>query len=153
MIQFQTDIISLLCWFSPSLCQHLAFRCWPEMDCGIVLTCVVFFGMPFPFIRLGWSTVGRTVGALSHTISIQQKSNNGTFYNTIFTVLSLSLRSIKPTDNKMIATFTHGEGYHNYHHVFPWDYKTSEYGNYTSNYSSVFIDSCAKIGILYCSNE
>ncbi len=26
-------------------------------------------------------------------------------------------------DNSFIALFTYGEGYHNYHHTFPWDYR------------------------------
>lgn len=39
-----------------------------------------------------------------------------------------------------------GEGFHNYHHVFPWDYKTSELGDYSLNLSTGFIDFFAKIG-------
>lgn len=39
-----------------------------------------------------------------------------------------------------------GEGWHNYHHVFPWDYKTSEFGDYKYNLSTAFIDFCSKIG-------
>lgn len=39
-----------------------------------------------------------------------------------------------------------GEGWHNYHHVFPWDYKTSELGFYSLNLSTAFIDFFAKIG-------
>lgn len=39
-----------------------------------------------------------------------------------------------------------GEGWHNYHHVFPWDYKTSEFGDYKYNLSTAFIDFMAKIG-------
>lgn len=41
---------------------------------------------------------------------------------------------------------TLGEGWHNYHHVFPWDYKTAELGNYRYNISTAFIDFFAKIG-------
>lgn len=41
---------------------------------------------------------------------------------------------------------TGGEGWHNYHHVFPWDYKTAELGNYRYNISTAFIDFFAKIG-------
>jgi stearoyl-CoA desaturase (Delta-9 desaturase) len=39
-----------------------------------------------------------------------------------------------------------GEGWHNYHHVFPWDYKAAELGKYSTNISTGFIDLCAKIG-------
>lgn len=42
-----------------------------------------------------------------------------------------------------------GEGWHNYHHVFPWDYRTSEYSSYRTNLSSAFIDLCSKIGQAY----
>lgn len=30
--------------------------------------------------------------------------------------------------NKGNAFVTMGEGWHNYHHVFPWDYRIGEYG-------------------------
>ena len=42
-----------------------------------------------------------------------------------------------------------GEGYHNYHHVFPWDYKTAELGKYSTNFTTAFIDFMAKIGQAY----
>lgn len=42
-----------------------------------------------------------------------------------------------------------GEGWHNYHHVFPWDYKAAELGNYKLNMTTAFIDFFAKIGWAY----
>lgn len=45
-----------------------------------------------------------------------------------------------------VAIAAFGEGWHNYHHVFPWDYKTSEMGDYKLNLSTAFIDFFAKIG-------
>ncbi|GFG35617.1 hypothetical protein Cfor_04411 [Coptotermes formosanus] len=33
-----------------------------------------------------------------------------------------------------------GEGWHNYHHVFPYDYKTAELGHYSLNLTTAFID-------------
>lgn len=42
-----------------------------------------------------------------------------------------------------------GEGWHNYHHTFPWDYKTAEMGKYSTNLSTAFIDFFAKIGWAY----
>lgn len=42
-----------------------------------------------------------------------------------------------------------GEGWHNYHHTFPWDYKTSELGKYSTNFTAAFIDFMAKIGWAY----
>ena len=44
---------------------------------------------------------------------------------------------------------TLGEGWHNYHHVFPWDYKTAELGNYTLDFATVFIDFFAFLGLAY----
>lgn len=46
-----------------------------------------------------------------------------------------------------IACF--GEGWHNYHHVFPWDYKTSELSKYGYNFTIGFIDLFAKIGKIF----
>lgn len=48
-----------------------------------------------------------------------------------------------------MSAFTFGEGWHNYHHVFPWDYKTAEWGNYSLNMTTAFIDFFAKIGWAY----
>ena len=42
-----------------------------------------------------------------------------------------------------------GEGWHNYHHTFPWDYKTAELGFYKYNFTTAFIDFFAKIGWAY----
>ena len=42
-----------------------------------------------------------------------------------------------------------GEGYHNYHHVFPWDYKASELGNYLTNGTTALIDFFHWIGLAY----
>lgn len=44
---------------------------------------------------------------------------------------------------------TLGEGFHNYHHVFPWDYKAAELGNYGTNLTTFLIDCMAKIGWAY----
>lgn len=45
-----------------------------------------------------------------------------------------------------VTIFAMGEGYHNYHHVFPFDYKAGEYGGYAFNITTCFIDFFAKIG-------
>ncbi|CRK88979.1 CLUMA_CG002687, isoform A [Clunio marinus] len=67
--------------------------------------------------------------------------------------------------NLLIAIFAAGEGkklfrngllnlfnfigWHNYHHAFPWDYKTSELGDYRFNISTMFLDFMAWIGWAY----
>lgn len=57
--------------------------------------------------------------------------------------------SINPSQNPSVAIFAFGEGWHNYHHVFPWDYKTAELGDYKMNATTAFIDFFAKIGWAY----
>jgi stearoyl-CoA desaturase (delta-9 desaturase) len=54
-----------------------------------------------------------------------------------------------PRENKIVAFLALGEGWHNYHHVFPWDYKTAEVGVYQYNLSTMFLDFFAKIGWAY----
>ncbi|XP_026483469.2 acyl-CoA Delta-9 desaturase-like [Vanessa tameamea] len=56
---------------------------------------------------------------------------------------------IGATDNKAVAICAFGEGWHNYHHVFPWDYKAAELGNYSTNFSTALIDVAAKYGLAY----
>ncbi|KAJ3650684.1 hypothetical protein Zmor_019034 [Zophobas morio] len=57
-------------------------------------------------------------------------------------------RSIKASENKLVSSLTWGEGWHNYHHVFPWDYKAEELGTF-DNWSVAFIEIMAKIGWAY----
>ncbi|XP_076389880.1 acyl-CoA Delta-9 desaturase isoform X1 [Megachile rotundata] len=56
---------------------------------------------------------------------------------------------INPVENRGVAIVSLGEGWHNYHHVFPWDYKTAELGNYRYSVTTAFIDLCAKLGLAY----
>lgn len=55
-------------------------------------------------------------------------------------------KNVSATENKITAFMTQGEGWHNYHHVFPWDYKAAELGSYGFNYTNAFIDFFAKYG-------
>jgi stearoyl-CoA desaturase (delta-9 desaturase) len=48
-----------------------------------------------------------------------------------------------------VSFFAFGEGWHNYHHVFPWDYKTAELGNFWLNVTTAFIEFFAYIGWAY----
>ncbi|KAJ8721555.1 hypothetical protein PYW07_002330 [Mythimna separata] len=58
-------------------------------------------------------------------------------------------KNIGATDNKAVAICAFGEGWHNYHHVFPWDYKAAELGNYSTNLSTALIDFAANHGLAY----
>ncbi|XP_031334560.1 (11Z)-hexadec-11-enoyl-CoA conjugase-like isoform X2 [Photinus pyralis] len=57
-------------------------------------------------------------------------------------------RDINPVENMIVSIAALGEGWHNYHHVFPWDYKTGEFGS-RLNLSTQFIDFFAKLGWAY----
>lgn len=61
-------------------------------------------------------------------------------------------RFISPVESLPVALAAFGEGWHNFHHVFPWDYKTSEFGDYRFNISTGFIDFFAKLGWAYDRN-
>ncbi|GAB1860120.1 Acyl-delta desaturase [Camponotus japonicus] len=58
-------------------------------------------------------------------------------------------KSITPVNNTGVSFVTFGEGWHNYHHVFPWDYKVAETKNYTFNFATVFIDIFAFLNLAY----
>ncbi|KAG5667062.1 hypothetical protein PVAND_015062 [Polypedilum vanderplanki] len=55
-------------------------------------------------------------------------------------------KNIEPSDSKLFGTLTFGEGWHNFHHVFPWDYKVSELPLYRYNVTIPFIDFFAWLG-------
>jgi len=56
-------------------------------------------------------------------------------------------RFIPPRKNIFTALLASGEGYHNFHHTFPNDYSTSEYGAMV-NFTKFFIDLAAKFGLV-----
>jgi stearoyl-CoA desaturase (delta-9 desaturase) len=49
----------------------------------------------------------------------------------------------------LVSYLAVGEGWHNYHHTFPWDYKAAEIGIYKHNWSAMFLDFFAYIGWAY----
>ncbi|XP_028032441.1 acyl-CoA Delta(11) desaturase-like [Bombyx mandarina] len=58
-------------------------------------------------------------------------------------------KNINPVETRPVSLVVLGEGFHNYHHTFPWDYKTAELGDYSLNLSKLFIDFMAKIDWAY----
>lgn len=58
-------------------------------------------------------------------------------------------KRIQPAENVWVSIISLGEGWHNYHHVFPWDYKASEFGPYFMNITTRIIDFAAKYGLVY----
>ncbi|KAF2893319.1 hypothetical protein ILUMI_12875 [Ignelater luminosus] len=57
-------------------------------------------------------------------------------------------KNINPVESKLVAFLSIGEGWHNYHHAFPWDYRASEYG---ASYSvtTFIINVLAALGLAY----
>lgn len=57
-----------------------------------------------------------------------------------------------PVESMFVALMAVGEGWHNYHHAFPWDYRASELGM-PLNLTCFFIDWLAKFGVIYDRRE
>jgi stearoyl-CoA desaturase (delta-9 desaturase) len=54
-----------------------------------------------------------------------------------------------PAESPAVSLISLGEGWHNYHHAFPSDYATSEFGWHEQwNPTRLFIDACACIGLV-----
>jgi len=57
-------------------------------------------------------------------------------------------KTMGPVENMLVSVFALGEGFHNYHHTFPYDYSTSEWG-LTLNFTTGFINLMSMIGQAY----
>ncbi|KFV79441.1 Acyl-CoA desaturase, partial [Struthio camelus australis] len=55
-------------------------------------------------------------------------------------------RYISPRENPLVSLGALGEGFHNYHHTFPYDYSTSEFG-WRFNLTTAFIDLMCFLGL------
>lgn len=51
-------------------------------------------------------------------------------------------------ESNFVAFISSGEGWHNYHHTFPWDYKAGEFGKHF-NFTSTIIKYLGKWGYAY----
>ncbi|XP_013412660.1 acyl-CoA desaturase isoform X2 [Lingula anatina] len=59
-------------------------------------------------------------------------------------------KNINPRENRMVAFGAIGEGFHNFHHTFPHDYSTSEFGwRNCLNLTTAFLDLMAVFGQVY----
>lgn len=54
---------------------------------------------------------------------------------------------IEPRDNYFVSLLTHGEGYHNWHHEFPGDWRASKDDWYMINISARFIELMSALGL------
>lgn len=100
---------------------------------------VYFFGETITTAFL-ITVVGRMVTSLHSTWFVNSTAHMFGYrpYNT----------KISPRENIFVSYGAFGEGYHNYHHTFPWDYATSEL-SYSLNLTKHFIDLMALIGQAY----
>lgn len=57
-------------------------------------------------------------------------------------------RFIRPSDHKSLSILMFGENSHNFHHTFPWDYKSSELNSYIFDVSTSVIHLMHRIGML-----
>ncbi|XP_016660726.1 delta-9 desaturase-like isoform X2 [Acyrthosiphon pisum] len=64
-------------------------------------------------------------------------------------IVAFQKKSINAAENLAATIMSAGEGWHNYHHVFPWDYRSAELGNYKFNFTTTFIDLFTKVGWAY----
>lgn len=68
---------------------------------------------------------------------------------TLIVFLTYLISNIHAVENKFVSGMAVGEGWHNYHHIFPWDYKAAELTTYNHNWATAFIDFFAWIGWAY----
>jgi stearoyl-CoA desaturase (delta-9 desaturase) len=53
-----------------------------------------------------------------------------------------------PAENPFVSFFSLGEGWHNWHHKYPFDYAASEYGiSKQFNPTKLFVDTCCFLGL------
>lgn len=55
---------------------------------------------------------------------------------------------MRPVESALVSYLSFGEGWHNYHHAFPWDYRAAEFGTRYS-FTTFLINLLAKTGQAY----
>lgn len=87
----------------------------------------------------------RILGQLNNTY---MKLNMNELYYIFSTYLSFNRNIISPVKSWFASLTTFGEGWHDFHHSFPWDYNVSELPM-PFDLTSILIRFCAKIGLAY----
>ncbi|XP_049870764.1 acyl-CoA Delta-9 desaturase-like isoform X1 [Pectinophora gossypiella] len=57
-------------------------------------------------------------------------------------------KNLQPVESWFVSWLSLGEGWHNYHHVFPWDYKAAEFTRHY-NFTASLIRFFERIGLAY----
>ncbi|XP_075989029.1 acyl-CoA Delta(11) desaturase-like [Anticarsia gemmatalis] len=62
-------------------------------------------------------------------------------------------KAMSASQNLPLVLLSLGEGFHNFHHAFPWDYRTGEIAGDPINTITKFIDICGKCGLAFDMKE
>nr|AER29852.1 terminal desaturase [Ctenopseustis obliquana] len=123
---------------------------WFQKKYAVPFIGIICFGLPTLVPMYFW---GETLNNAWHITMLRYIAN----LNVTFLVNSAAHmfgnkpynKNILPAQNISVSILTFGEGFHNYHHVYPWDYRTAELGNNMLNMTTLFIDFFAWIGWAY----
>ncbi|XP_069702859.1 acyl-CoA Delta(11) desaturase-like isoform X1 [Periplaneta americana] len=76
----------------------------------------------FFFSHVGWIMVRKhpEVKAKMKTLDLSDIENDP--------IIKFHKKEIQPLENEFVSLITYGEGWHNFHHMFPYDYRASEFG-------------------------
>ncbi|CAH0714307.1 unnamed protein product, partial [Brenthis ino] len=116
------------------------FALMKVMLCIVIPTLIpIYFWGESPWTSI-MTTAGRYVLLVNMTWSVNSFAHiwGNKPYNT----------KITPVENWKVSLVAMGEGWHNYHHTFPWDYKAAELA-YFINITTLLIDMFAAIGWAY----
>ncbi|XP_048507470.1 acyl-CoA Delta(11) desaturase-like isoform X2 [Athalia rosae] len=122
-----------------------------EKKYAVELRLLLCFGLPTIIPILCWNET------IFHAVLLLCFIRYITIWNATSSVNSFSHiygsrpynKSIGPTELPIVSFFTFGEGSHNYHHTFPWDYKATESLFKHFSLTTLFINACAKLGLAY----
>lgn len=81
--------------------------------------------------------VARITGCWNLTWSINSFTHSSMFGSKPYD------KNIAPVETAFVSLFTLGEGMHNFHHTFPWDYRASAYSD---SITTKLIEFCIKMG-------
>ena len=90
------------------------------------------------------NSAGHMFGDRPYNVAIKPGNNS---FCLFYPSLTFHLCNFS-VENWLVSFGSAGEGYHNYHHTFPYDYATSELG-YVHNVTKRFIDLMAAMGLAW----
>ncbi|XP_066998944.1 acyl-CoA Delta-9 desaturase [Anabrus simplex] len=125
IVMFQKKYYKTLYFFF-SMCFPIAIPvlCWNE-DFWVAVYGCYFFRM-ITVLNITW-----LVNSAAHMYGTRPYNNH-----------------IEPVESNIVAFLSLGEGWHNYHHCFPWDYRAAELGM-KHDLSTKVIDFMARRGWVY----